>query len=74
VTDSGFYGPNDQYNIFAGKDASYNLAKMTLAKSTLNKLDLSDLTPSEKENLDGYVYLYEMKYVKVGRISEWKQN
>jgi membrane-associated progesterone receptor component len=74
VTDSGFYGPNEQYHIFAGKDASYNLAKMSFDTATLNKIDLSDLKRSEKETLDGYVELYDMKYPEVGWLREWKKS
>jgi membrane-associated progesterone receptor component len=71
VTDSEFYGPGEQYAIFAGKDASYNLAKMSFDEKTLNRTDLSDLKRSEKEQLDNYVELYDMKYKEVGNVVEW---
>lgn len=73
MTDSGFYGPDQQYSLFAGKDASYNLAKMSFEPSTLNRLDLSGLKRSEIEQLDEYVELYNMKYDEVGWLKEWKK-
>jgi len=44
---------------------------MSFDESTLNRTDLTDLKRSEKEQLDNYVELYDMKYKEVGNVVEW---
>ncbi|EPS44335.1 hypothetical protein H072_1666 [Dactylellina haptotyla CBS 200.50] len=68
-----FYGPGAPYNIFAGRDASRGLAKGALDDSLLTPLDkpldtLADLTPEEKDSLQGWFDQFEGKYLVVGEL------
>ncbi|KAL0491204.1 membrane steroid-binding protein [Acrasis kona] len=74
VTENDLYAPDGKYNMFAGKDATYNLAKGTFDAATLNKMDLTGLKRSEKEEVDNYSEHYEMKYTEVGWLKEWKKS
>jgi predicted heme/steroid binding protein len=71
VTHSNFYGPNDPYHIFAGKDASINLATSSLEESTLNQIDISNLSKNVLNDMYGQVDYYSMKYRQVGWLKEW---
>ncbi|CAN6282575.1 unnamed protein product [Urochloa humidicola] len=62
-----FYGPGGAYALFAGKDASRALAKMSFEQQDLNG-DISDLTPMELGSLNDWEYKFTSKYVKVGTI------
>ncbi|KAF8722595.1 hypothetical protein HU200_022430 [Digitaria exilis] len=62
-----FYGPGGSYALFAGKDASRALAKMSFEPQDLNG-DISDLTPMELGSLNDWEYKFTSKYVKVGTI------
>jgi membrane-associated progesterone receptor component len=62
-----FYGPGGAYALFAGKDASRALAKMSFEQKDLNG-DISDLTPMELSSLNDWEYKFTSKYVKVGTI------
>lgn len=53
--------------MFAGKDASRALAKMSFEPQDLNG-DISDLTPMELGSLNDWEYKFTSKYVKVGTI------
>ncbi|CAL4934234.1 unnamed protein product [Urochloa decumbens] len=63
-----FYGPGGAYALFAGKDASRALAKMSFEQQDLNG-DISDLTPMELGSLNDWEYKFTSKYVKVGTIT-----
>jgi len=65
------YGPGGGYNIFAGKDASYSLAKMTLAPEDTNKFDCS-LTEDEQNTLNKWIETYREKYPVVGKLVDDK--
>ncbi len=71
VTHSNFYGPNDPYHIFAGKDASISLATSSLEESTLNQIDISNLPQNVLNDMYGQVDYYSMKYRQVGWLKEW---
>ncbi|KAM1142052.1 membrane steroid-binding protein 1-like [Malus sylvestris] len=62
-----FYGPGGPYALFAGKDASRALAKMSFEEKDLTG-DISDLGPFELEALQDWEYKFMSKYVKVGSI------
>lgn len=62
-----FYGPGGPYALFAGKDASRALAKMSFEDKDLTG-DISGLGPFELEALQDWEYKFMSKYVKVGTI------
>ncbi|XP_022890301.1 membrane steroid-binding protein 2-like [Olea europaea var. sylvestris] len=62
-----FYGPGGPYALFAGKDASRALAKMSFEKNDLNG-DLTGLGAFELEALQDWEYKFMSKYVKVGTV------
>ncbi|KGN60482.1 membrane steroid-binding protein 1 [Cucumis sativus] len=62
-----FYGPGGPYALFAGKDASRALAKMSFEEKDLTG-DISGLGPSELEMLQDWEYKFMSKYVKVGTV------
>lgn len=62
-----FYGPGGPYALFAGKDASRALAKMSFEEKDLTG-DISGLGPFELEALQDWEYKFMGKYVKVGTI------
>ncbi|PIN11917.1 Cytochrome b5 [Handroanthus impetiginosus] len=62
-----FYGPGGPYAVFAGKDASRALAKMSFEDKDLNG-DLTGLGVFELEALQDWEYKFMSKYVKVGTV------
>lgn len=62
-----FYGPGGPYALFAGKDASRALAKMSFEEKDLTG-DISGLGPFELEALQDWEYKFSEKYVKVGTV------
>lgn len=66
-----FYGPGGPYALFAGKDASRALAKMSFEEKDLNG-DLTGLGVFELEALQDWEYKFMSKYVKVGTIKNPK--
>lgn len=62
-----FYGPGGPYALFAGKDASRALAKMSFEKNDLNG-DLTGLGAFELEALQDWEYKFVSKYIKVGTV------
>ncbi|ESW24288.1 hypothetical protein PHAVU_004G117500 [Phaseolus vulgaris] len=62
-----FYGPGGPYALFAGKDASRALAKMSFDEKDLTG-DISGLGPFELEALQDWEYKFMSKYVKVGTV------
>ncbi|KAJ1280142.1 hypothetical protein BS78_04G208700 [Paspalum vaginatum] len=62
-----FYGPGGPYALFAGRDASRALAKMSFEASDLTG-DISGLGPFEVEALQEWEYKFKSKYVTVGTI------
>ncbi|KAK7380295.1 hypothetical protein VNO78_32803 [Psophocarpus tetragonolobus] len=62
-----FYGPGGPYALFAGKDASRALAKMSFEEKDLTG-DISGLSPFELEALQDWEYKFIGKYVKVGTV------
>lgn len=64
-----FYGPGGPYALFAGKDASRALAKMSFEPKDLTN-DLSGLGPFELEALQDWEYKFTSKYAKVGTVKK----
>ncbi|KVI10150.1 membrane steroid-binding protein 1-like [Cynara cardunculus var. scolymus] len=62
-----FYGPGGPYALFAGKDASRALAKMSFEEKDLNG-DLTGLGVFELDALQDWEYKFMSKYAKVGSI------
>ncbi|KAK7279967.1 hypothetical protein RJT34_25029 [Clitoria ternatea] len=62
-----FYGPGGPYALFAGKDASRALAKMSFEEKDLTG-DVSGLGPFELDALQDWEYKFMSKYVKVGTV------
>ncbi|KAI4980757.1 hypothetical protein ZWY2020_021242 [Hordeum vulgare] len=62
-----FYGLGGPYALFAGRDASRALAKMSFEPSDLTS-DVSGLDPLEVETLQEWEQKFMGKYVKVGTI------
>ncbi|RDX70723.1 Membrane steroid-binding protein 1 [Mucuna pruriens] len=62
-----FYGPGGPYALFAGKDASRALAKMSFEEKDLTG-DISGLGPFEIDALQDWEYKFMTKYVKVGTV------
>jgi membrane-associated progesterone receptor component len=65
-----FYGPGEGYHLFAGRDASRALAKMSFEKADLDSEDLSDLGFMDQETLQDWVTKFSVynQYPNVGRI------
>ncbi|GLT35974.1 hypothetical protein SLA2020_103820 [Shorea laevis] len=64
-----FYGPGGPYALFAGKDASRALAKMSFEEKDLTG-DISGLGPFELDALQDWEYKFMSKYAKVGTIKK----
>ncbi|GER46654.1 membrane steroid binding protein 1 [Striga asiatica] len=64
-----FYGPGGPYALFAGKDASRALAKMSFEEKDLNG-NLSGLGVFELEALQDWEFKFMTKYVKVGTVKQ----
>ncbi|KAJ7566481.1 hypothetical protein O6H91_02G105100 [Diphasiastrum complanatum] len=67
----GFYGPGGPYALFAGKDASRALAKMSFEEQDLNG-NIEGLGAFELEALSDWEFKFMSKYVKVGQIVKEK--
>ncbi|KAF9651003.1 cytochrome b5 [Thelephora ganbajun] len=68
-----FYGPEGMYANFAGRDASRGMAKQSFDEEMLTDIDrpldkLQDLTPSEIENMNGWIDHFSSKYTVCGRL------
>ncbi|OIW06334.1 hypothetical protein TanjilG_14979 [Lupinus angustifolius] len=64
-----FYGPGGPYALFAGKDASRALAKMSFEDKDLTG-DISGLGAFELDALQDWEYKFMSKYVKVGTVKK----
>jgi len=65
----GAYG-----TLWAGNDATYSLATLSLEKKDVNKFDfkLSDLTAEQHKALAGWYKHFTTKYNVVGTLKEWE--
>jgi len=62
-----FYGPGGPYEMFAGKDCTRALAKMSF-DADLFTGDMDGLEPEELEKLEEWIEMFEGKYRRVGRL------
>lgn len=73
VSYGGFelYGPDGPYHLFAGKDASRALAKMSFQVEDVESWELSDLSEQQLKTLDEWIQKFEKvkKYPLVGSMS-----
>ena len=68
VTRGGdFYGPGGPYAMFAGKDCTRALAKVSFDEELFTG-DIRDLEAEELEKLDEWIEMFEGKYRRVGRL------
>jgi len=63
-----FYGPEGPYSGFAGRDASRGLATFSVEPVSDDYDDLSDLKPSEMEQVKEWELQFSEKYDLVGRL------
>lgn len=68
VSGSNFYKKGAAYDLFAGHDASVNLATMKIEEPYLNKWGKEELTQEQKDTLEDWVKNFEVKYRKVGKV------
>ncbi|KAF5206000.1 Membrane steroid-binding protein [Thalictrum thalictroides] len=66
-TGKSFYGPGGSYYMFAGKDASRALGKMSKNEEDVTD-SLDGLTDKEMGVLDDWEKKFEAKYPVVGRV------
>ena len=62
-----FYGPGGPYALFAGKDASRALAKMSFEEQDLTG-NIEGLGANELDALQDWEWKFVSKYVKVGQL------
>ncbi|XP_031279584.1 probable steroid-binding protein 3 [Pistacia vera] len=68
TTGKSFYGPGGAYAMFAGKDASRALAKMSKNDEDITA-SLDGLSEKEMGVLDDWEKKFEAKYPVVGRVA-----
>lgn len=62
-----FYGPGGPYAMFAGKDCTRALAKVSFDEELFTG-DIQDLEAEELEKLDEWIEMFEGKYRRLGRL------
>ena len=62
-----FYGPGGPYAMFAGKDCTRALAKVSF-EAELFTGDTDGLEPDELDKLEEWIEMFEGKYRRVGRL------
>ncbi|CAG9333266.1 unnamed protein product [Blepharisma stoltei] len=69
VSESPSYAKGGGYSMFAGRDASVSLAKMSFDKKLLDMtVEEAELTEGQKESIEGWVEFYTEKYPIVGEL------
>jgi membrane-associated progesterone receptor component len=65
-----YQAPNGPYSVFAGRDASRALAKMSFDPADLNSSNISDLTEDELKVMKDWEakFLNTKKYPVVGKL------
>ena len=61
----GFYGPGGPYGMFAGRDCTRALAKMSFEKEDFTG-DVEGLKQDELDQLDEWIETFEGKYRRIG--------
>jgi|GEM_PF-1663737 len=62
-----FYGPGGPYGIFAGKDCTRALAKVSFDEELFTG-NVEGLGAEELEKLDEWIEIFEGKYRRIGRL------
>ena len=62
-----FYGPGGPYGMFAGKDCTRALAKVSFDAEMFTG-DIDGLEPNELDKLEEWIEMFEGKYRRVGRL------
>jgi len=62
-----FYGPGGPYGMFAGKDCTRALAKVSFDEGLFTG-DLEGLEPDELDKLEEWIEMFDGKYRRVGRL------
>jgi membrane-associated progesterone receptor component len=62
-----YYGPGGPYEMFAGKDCSRALAKVSF-EAELFTGEIADLAQDELDKLEEWIEMFETKYRRVGRL------
>lgn len=62
-----FYGPGGPYAIFAGKDCTRALAKVSFDEELFTG-DMDGLEPEELDKLEEWIEMFEGKYRRLGRL------
>ena len=65
---SEFYGPGGPYALFAGRDASRALGKMSFEEVDILNSDITGLSKYEKDVLDDWENKFTFKYENVGSV------
>ena len=73
MVDRALYGPGGPYALFAGRDASKALAKMSFEEADLTG-NIEGLNAMELDTLQDWEWKFMTKYVKVGQIPSDKNN
>jgi membrane-associated progesterone receptor component len=68
-----FYGPNGDYHIMAGRDASRFLAKNIVIEETIDEKNVS-LTVAQEANLEMWYWIIKNKYPCVGTYDGYNNN
>mmetsp|Transcript_24003 Transcript_24003/g.33565 ORF Transcript_24003/g.33565 Transcript_24003/m.33565 type:complete len:129 (+) Transcript_24003:139-525(+) len=63
-----FYGPGAIYGLFAGRDASRGLGKMSMDQQDVEDPRMDDFSEKDAESLQKWVQRFESKYPVVGRL------
>jgi membrane-associated progesterone receptor component len=64
-----FYGPGGPYGMFAGKDCTRALAKVSFDEGLFTG-DIEGLDSDELDKLEEWIEMFEGKYRRVGRLLE----
>ena len=64
-----FYGPGGPYGMFAGKDCTRALAKVSFDEDLFTG-DIEGLDRDELDKLEEWIEMFEGKYRRVGRLLE----
>ncbi len=67
----GFYGPEGEYHIMAGRDATRFLAKNKLEEETVEERQVK-LNVAERANLVAWYYIIKNKYERVGSLKGYE--
>uniref|UniRef100_A0A7S3ZD27 Cytochrome b5 heme-binding domain-containing protein n=2 Tax=Lotharella globosa TaxID=91324 RepID=A0A7S3ZD27_9EUKA len=70
TTNPDSYGPDAGYGLFAGRDASRGLGKMSLEEEDCDVRHIKDFSKYETETLDQWIMMFLSKYPIVGRLKD----